>query len=351
MLLTPGRANVIIDGGWGSSGKGKLAGYIYNREHVDLAICDYMPNAGHTYVNDAGRALTTRQLPTAALFGVDCCIGPHAAIDLPLLLEELQMANSRIMIHPLAVIVTDDDKQCEQTAAGHIANTAKGGHSATTGKMLRLKDQLLVRDVADQLKHAGVEVCDTHAFAQGVMRREGTIMIETAQGFDLGLNHGHSYPFVTGRDCLVGRALDNAGLPVRKIGSIIGCLRTFPIRVGNTADGNSGPCYRDQRELTWTQVAETAPERSIVPELTTVTKRVRRVFEFSYAQLARFCDFVGPSHCFLNFVNYLPTVPDMTHSPFVRGVGAYLKDKGCQLSLLGTGPQDSEMLDVSSQVW
>lgn len=342
MLIQQGRANVIIDGQWGSSGKGKLAGYLYDNYAIDVAVCDYMPNAGHTVFLRNGKSLVFRQLPVgAAYINTKCLIGPHAAIDVALFNDEMDVVKDTlgfvpdVTIHPLAVVIRPEDRAAEQRDRGFIATTAKGGHAATTHKIMLSGAHLAMNEPA-----LAPHVNDTQQLAVDAIGHGKTLLVETAQGFDLGLNHGWAYPYVTGRDCMVGRALDNAGVPVRHCGSIIGCLRTFPIRVGNTEDGESGPCYADHSEIGWDEVSASAG--CLVKEMTTVTKRVRRVFGFSWLQLARFMRHVQPTHLFLNFVNYLDNRPAECERMLERiATTARLMD--CELTLLGTGKGASDM--------
>ena len=81
-------------------------------------------------------------------------------------------------------------------------------------------------------------------------------------------------------------------------------LRTFPIRVGNINDestgrelGFSGGHYPDQKEVSW-------DELGVEAEITTVTKRVRRVFTFSRLQILDTFSLVRPDVVFLSFCNY-----------------------------------------------
>ena len=126
--------------------------------------------------------------------------------------------------------------------------------------------------------------------------RDAVIFVETAQGFSLGINSGF-YPYTTSRECTVGQALADARIPPRFLRRVAMTVRTFPIRVGNTA-GSSGPCYHDQEETSWEELGQT-------PELTTVTKRVRRVFTFSWEQYRQACRVNQPDLVFANFLNYL----------------------------------------------
>lgn len=345
-ILKPGRANVVIDGQWGSTGKGKLAGYLCRTERVDCVVCDYMPNAGHTYIDPDGKEFIVRQIPVGACFPEieSIILGPHSAIDVDIFLSEVDMIEdpNRIKIHPLATVVSPDDCQWESKAAGRIANTAKGGHASYMRKALRSTDAMLAKDneilkpwVSDMAWEEPVNI----------MRHGGVVLLETAQGFDLGLNHGTSYPYVTGRDCLVGRAMDNAGIPPRYVGSVVASLRTYPIRVGNTPTGYSGDVYPGQRELNWSQISNAAGYS--VEEMTTVTKRVRRVFEFSFEQMHRMCRHLGPTHAFLNFVNYIRNPID--RDLFIGNLYDVLDRYDCELSLLGTGARCDEMRRIGAR--
>ena len=63
------------------------------------------------------------------------------------------------------------------------------------------------------------------------------------------------------------------GLSPRLINQIVMVLRTFPIRVG----GTSGPFAR---ETSWEEIARTSGSPIVVPEYTSVTRRLRRVAHF-----------------------------------------------------------------------
>ncbi len=91
------------------------------------------------------------------------------------------------------------------------------------------------------------------------------------------------------------------------LGEVMMSLRTFPIRVGNIVnketgirEGWSGPHYFDQEEVSFEDLG-------VEPELTTVTKRVRRIFTFSLEQYRQADAANRPSQVFLNFCNYLKT--------------------------------------------
>ena len=347
MIIENGKVNFLIDGQWGSTGKGKLAGYLYTKyKNITVAISDNMPNAGHTFTRD-GKNFIFKALPTGVLFeNVKCLIGPQSVIGEEQFQYEMEMVKNEIgywptvLIHPMASVVTASDKEEESNIVSKMASTGQGSCAATVKKMWRAGE-------ANLAKHSKVLdnwICDTHEYLHHCLGNGETALSEGSQGFDLSMNCGHSYPHVTSRDCLIGRMMDNAGCPVKYVGSIIACLRTLPIRVGST-ENTSGPYYDDQTELDWKTVSEMCGYD--VEEKTTVTQRVRRVFTFSEAQTRKFCEYVLPDYAFLNFVNYYDD-PD-ERVKIIRDVAELLNEYECDLTLLGTGAEVDDMEVTSAE--
>jgi adenylosuccinate synthase len=130
-----------------------------------------------------------------------------------------------------------------------------------------------------------------------------TVVVEVPQGFSLSLNASGFYPYTTSRDCTLQQGLSDAGIHPRYFHRSMAVIRTYPIRVGNITDGNgvigySGDVYLDQQETSWSALGQ--PE-----ERTTVTKRVRRVFDFSAVQYWEMLEYSEPDYVFLNFLNYM----------------------------------------------
>ena len=346
-MIKTGKVNFLIDGQWGSTGKGKLAGYLYSKyPELSIAISDNMPNAGHTFTRD-GKNFIFKALPTGVLFdNVTSLIGPQAVIGEEQFQYEMEMVKNeighypKVMIHPMACIVTASDKEEESGIVNKMASTGQGSCAATTKKMWR-------KGEANLAKHSKIfypYITDTHEYLQFMLKnRNSTALSEGSQGFDLSMNCGHSYPHVTSRDCLIGRMMDNAGCSVKSVGSIIACLRTLPIRVGST-ENTSGPYYDDQDELNWETVSKMCGHD--VEEKTTVTQRVRRVFTLSETQTRKFCEYVQPDYAFLNFVNYYKNADERTKA--IQHVAGILEDNGCDLTLLGTGAELNDMVVTSN---
>lgn len=364
--MKPGKLNIVMDGQWGSTGKGKLCAYLAKTHNVAVAICDFQTNAGHTIVSDEGIKHVFQQLPVTAAINPETqlLISPAATIDVAKLLQEIEThgVQDRLMIHPLAGIITQECVDYEKAALKRISSTLKGCGAATGMKAMRHPQMQLARDVKELLPFIG----DTTEKLQLYLKSGAICMMETAQGFDLSLNHGHGYPYVTSRDITPASALNNAGVPAQLVGEIYGCLRTKPIRVGNMVEndqmiGSSGPYYPDQDEITWEQLQSESGAPDSLVERTTVTNKVRRVFTFSPLQFKRFMNVCAPTRLFINFINhvdyrdygkrshaelsskartFLDTIWDMC-------IGAnYIGLNQPTISHIGTGEKMSDMIEL-----
>jgi len=228
-------------------------------------------------------------------------VAPDSVIKLESFMAEVERVGAdRVMVDRRVAVVTDDDAAAARDTGRHLAGTMQGTGHAIAKKLLRLKSTKLAGDilparlVGDVCQH----IRDHH-------QRGHTIAFEMSQGFDLSLNHGHDYPYLTSRDVSVGAAINSMGVSHRDIAQVIGSIRTYPIRVGNIEGGYSGPHYPDQTELTWDDVTNQSGSDTPLLERTTVTKRVRRVFSFSLLQLQKFIVVNKPDWLFLNFMQYV----------------------------------------------
>jgi len=343
-MFPTGKFSIVIDGQWGSTGKGKLLAFIFEQNpQVSVVVGDNMPNAGHSFYGPvSGEKHVSKALPVGAWFPTvhTVIIGPHAVFDVDRLLMEVAAAQKErgdftLAIHPRACVLSQADADVEKQRLTGISSTMQGSAEAVIRKMRRdPKDS----NIAKHDLRVAKFVADTGTLVRESLLAGAAVISETAQGFDLGINFGHQYPYTTSRDCLVGRAFDNAGIPPHPdyYGDIVGIIRTYPIRVGSLEGSTSGPYYSDHEETTWAHLSEKIGQQ--IEEYTTVTGRVRRVFDFSFLQLERFLQHVRPNYMFLNFVNYL-TDPE----PFYEKLQQCLNAHGCKLWMLGTGPKNDEV--------
>jgi adenylosuccinate synthase len=217
------------------------------------------------------------------------CVAAGCAIDENVLLQELdslKIERNRIIVDPRAVIVTEQDREVERRALKDIASTCSGTGAASIRRISRLTDVLLA-------KHSNplVSRCRVETVAPLLHRALGEgddVIVEGSQGFGLSLLHGPDYPFVTSRDTTAAGFAMEVGLSPRMIDKIVMVIRTFPIRVG----GPSGP-FAD--EISWEEIARISGAPEVVPEYTSVTKRLRRVARFDLEAVKLACNYNRPT--------------------------------------------------------
>lgn len=324
-------AYVLVDGQYGSTGKGLLAAILaeYGYQQFSHVTTNAGPNSGHTaYSPLTGRKIVTQQIPVAGVIGytlggdrIEVRLNAGAIIDPSILIREQQQFGTPVRIHPHAACISAEDVEAENIGApSRIASTGKGVGSALARKTMR--DPTAV-----------VNCSYPHGFAWNW--KQDVVFVETAQGFSLGINSGF-YPATTSRECTVQQALSDAHIPARRLRKVAACYRTYPIRVGNTAVGNSGGCYTDQQETTWEDLG-------LEPELTTVTKRVRRVFTWSRQQFRHSVRVNEPDLIFINFMNYLRPDQEKAFLEQLDEDYRHVMGRSPETILVGYGPRNGNV--------
>lgn len=303
-LFAPFGVHAIVDGQYGSTGKGVLAAWLAEQDgaqRLNLAITNGGPNSGHTfYHNDEKHVL--KQLPTFAvkryLMGGECIayLSAGAIIDPAILaVEAAKYHGLRVYVHPNAAWLTPTDKESEHSGSvAAVAGTRSGTGAVIARKVLR--DPNAVASAHGLAGMPGNVYWFNDRMAQ--YAEINPMVMEVSQGFSLGLNDHRFYPKTTSRECTVMQGISDARIPPRLVQRTYMSIRTFPIRVGDVDGHSAGGWYPDQKETSWEALGQT-------PELTTVTKRVRRVATFSPMQFKAACDANDPDFVFVNFLNYL----------------------------------------------
>lgn len=348
-------AYVLVDGQFGSTGKGLLAGYLADAfgSQITHVTTNAGPNSGHTAYfqptsitgeEKSHQKIMTQQIPVASAFlrrrgwEVITLLNAGAVIDPVILAAEAKehfptQVNRHLFIHPCAALIGPEHIITDNEILSRVAGTGKGVGPALAGKVLRLSDAVARELYMPMMPYDYHEWQTWDRFWNWQKDR---VFVETAQGFSLGLNTARFYPHVTSRECTVMQAIADARIPAQMVKKVIMTLRTYPIRVGNT-QGSSGDPYPDQYELEWSQIG-------VEPELTTVTKRVRRVFSWSRIQFRDAVAANRPDALFLNFCNYLNNA-DL----FTKWIPQILEDYEIVMGrepediLLGFGPYGSDI--------
>lgn len=291
------RISVIIDGQFGSTGKGLISGYLADREPADIYCATVSPNMGHTCISGGGSKITLSQLPIGGVINPDSRIVLTAdSVIQPEKfrheIEEYGIELERVYVHPRCTILTSEHRVDENKGVfEEICSTRSGTGSARASKVRR------EATIAENY-YAIREFTKDYPRLMDEMDNGASVVMETSQGFGLGLNSGLAYPYCTSREITVASALGEAGCHPSYLGSVMLTMRTLPIRVGNTKDGWSGPFYDDSIEKTWERFG-------LPPEYGTITGRQRRIATFSIKQYFDALHANKPSHVFLNFLNYM----------------------------------------------
>lgn len=327
-LLERGGIQVIVDGQFGSTGKGVIASALANFGHYPRVISNAGPNSGHTFHHE-GEKHVLMQLPTYAvkahLMGMDvpAHLSAGAIIDVDRLIKEIERyPGIRVYLSPFAAVARPE---METDIKDRIGSTGKGTGSGLVTKINRVPMGVLQAHAHRFDKYPNVSFDRTECFEEG--------LVEVSQGYSLGIDAGF-YPYTTSRNCTVMQALSDAGIhPDHYEGSIM-TVRTYPIRVG----GNSGPGYPDQEEITWEDLG-------VEPERTTVTNKIRRVFTWSDQQYREALLANRPDVIFVNFCNYLKNESETRDFLWHRVYVPYEETLGFKplAILVGMGPHDEDV--------
>jgi adenylosuccinate synthase len=237
------------------------------------------------------------------------------------------------------------------TADGEFAGMLRDPSGA---KVPRVK---LAKEDADLAEY----MCDTVELLNSANDEGKRIILEGTQGSPLSVHHG-PWPKTTSRDTNASNWFMEAGLSPATCNKIYGVTRTFPIRVAGASGAMGG------RELTWEEVTKyhysLAPDmtndqlaqwlhnnaKKELREITTATKRQRRVSEFHIPSFKRAISINRPDEMMLSFIDYI------NYEDFNKDAWDSLSEKsknwilnleheaGVFFKYLSTGPSESAFI-------
>lgn len=302
-------ATALIGAQYGSEGKGMVAEKI--ADQYDVHIRTGGPNAGHTFYFDGTDGRHKHVARTIPVGWVNpeayLILGPGALVDADLLVEEVQQIEDygvpirhRLLVDERAMLI--DPVRHHQGEGGiygephrQIGSTGEGVGLARMARISRgvMGDRAwskIDRTCDDGFfDHHGIKLCDTVEWLNKSNYRR-TVLLEGTQGSALSLIHGH-WPFVTSNDTNAAQLCVDAGISPHSLEATILVARSHPIRVA----GNSGPM---ENEISW-------EELGVDPEITTVTKKQRRIGGWSDELIRRALWLNGPSRMVITFADYM----------------------------------------------
>jgi len=329
---------------WGSEGKGKIAAYM--AKEYKAMIRTGGPQAGHTFYNK-GKKYVNKQVPCGVFSECTLYIPSSGLINPNVLKKEIKtysLKPDRLKIDKHATVVTEKHVKLEQESMlkEMIASTLQGVGAAQSDKIWRTA--VLFGEYASEDAALSTFLDDTIASINKHIKKKDAILVEGTQGFGLSLNHG-AYPYVTSRDTTASALLSDSGIPPNYHNQTIGVMRTYPIRVG----GNSGPTNSD--EISWEEITRRSGSKKTLREFTSVTKRLRRVFEQDYETLEKAVMVNHPDQIALMFIDYInyrdhgkTAFDDLSQESkdYVNNLEDRLQ---VPITLIGTGQKEQHIID------
>lgn len=276
------RLHVVVGAQYGSEGKGHVAARLVSNELaitgtevINIRVAG--PNAGHTVCDSQGQRFGLRSVPVGAVVSDDvvCYIAPGSEVDIDVLLAEVNdlrqrgHAVDRLAVSGEATLITSEhrDREREEGLTSRIGSTGVGVGAARADRIMRTAMRVIDSpDVVKRLTDAGISIADPQSvYGFDDLSVDKAFIVEGTQGYGLG-THAGFYPMSTSSNARAIDFLSMADISPWRHGMSVKVwlvARVNPIRVA----GNSG-WIKD--ETSWDEIG-------LEPELTTVTKRVRRV--------------------------------------------------------------------------
>jgi adenylosuccinate synthase len=295
---------VVVGGQFGSEGKGKISAFITLKENIDICVRCGGPNSGHTFVDEKGENKILRQLPTGYVNPHTRLLIPAGALIDPVVvkneMESFGIHPSRVGIDEKCFVIRECDRETERALGlrERLSSTLCGVGAAVSRRVLRGANAVLARGVVEEYPWLEDLLTDVSKEVNGAIDRDKKVLVEGTQGFGLSLYHSRYYPHTTSRDTSAASFLSEVGVSPRLVTEVVVVFRTFPIRV---AGAQAGPL---KDEITWEELREESGYPCDITEMTSVTKKIRRVGRFDW-ELARAAVRVNrPTRLAINGLDY-----------------------------------------------
>jgi len=340
---------VVVGGQYGGEGKGKISAFITQQESIDICIRCGGPNSGHSFVAEDGHTVLLRQLPTGYIRPQTRLLIPAGAvIDLEVLkyeLDSLGLDARRVGIDRNAMIIEECDKDRESRLhlRERLSSTLCGVGSAVARRVMRGSDVKLAGEFGRELSWLADLITDVSEEANTAIDRGKNVLVEGTQGLGLSLHHSESYPKATSRDTTASAFLSEVGLSPRLVDEVVVVFRTFPIRV---AGEQAGPL---KDEITWEILQAENGYPHPIQEMTTVSKKIRRVGRFDWDLAASAIQVNRPTRVAINGLDLFDYSNRglRCRDSLTARAGTFLWDFEqkfqMRVSMCGTGPSIADM--------
>ncbi len=280
MSNTSSKVTAIVGAQWGDEGKGKITDFFAGESDYVVRFHGGN-NAGHTVIVD-GNTFKLHLIPSGIVYGEPISIiGNGVVVDPNALLNEIEYVkgkgiNPKLLISDRAHVIMPYHITLDSALSNHQGDLAAGstrrgiapvyadkmfrngiriidliepdvlmeklvkGHAFAKGIIEKALSQKLEHTVDDIFKlycEYGKKlkpyISDTSVELYKALKDNKSILFEGAQGISLDVDHG-IYPFTTSSNTAAGHISTGTGVSFRDIGRIIGVVKAYLSRVGES---------------------------------------------------------------------------------------------------------------------
>ena len=280
MPKSTSKITAIVGAQWGDEGKGKITDFFAGESDYVVRFHGGN-NAGHTVIVD-GKIFKLHLIPSGIIYGGPMSIiGNGVVVDPKALLDEIEYIKGkeidpRLMISDRAHVIMPYHIELDGALSNHQGSLAAGstrrgiapvyadkmfrngiriidllepdvlmekltkGYNFTKGIIEKALSQKLETSIdkifesyCDYGKKLSPYISDTSVELYNALKNNKSILFEGAQGISLDVDHG-IYPYTTSSNTAAGHISTGTGVSFRDIGRIIGVVKAYLSRVGES---------------------------------------------------------------------------------------------------------------------
>ena len=297
MPINTSKITAIVGAQWGDEGKGKITDFFAGESDYVVRFHGGN-NAGHTVIVE-GNTFKLHLIPSGIIYGGPMSIiGNGVVVDPKVLLEEIEYIEGKgidpkLMVSDRAHVIMPYHIELDGALSNHQGDLAAGstrrgiapvyadkmfrngiriidllepdvlmekltkGYSFAKGiieKALSKKIESSIEEIFDSYCSYGERlkpyIADTSVELYNAYKSNKSILFEGAQGISLDVDHG-IYPYTTSSNTAAGHISTGTGVSFRDIGRIIGVVKAYLSRVGESPlpsemHGNEAEALREK---------------------------------------------------------------------------------------------------------
>ena len=280
MPINTSKITAIVGAQWGDEGKGKITDFFAGESDYVVRFHGGN-NAGHTVIVE-GNTFKLHLIPSGIIYGGPMSIiGNGVVVDPKVLLEEIEYIEGKgidpkLMVSDRAHVIMPYHIELDGALSNHQGDLAAGstrrgiapvyadkmfrngiriidllepdvlmekltkGYTFAKGiieKALSKKIESSIEEIFDSYCSYGERlrpyITDTSIELYNAYKNNKSILFEGAQGISLDVDHG-IYPYTTSSNTAAGHISTGTGVSFRDIGRIIGVVKAYLSRVGES---------------------------------------------------------------------------------------------------------------------